>query len=33
VLGFGIGVANAPTVPDWAPGAEFHRATSTAAVQ
>jgi Zn-dependent M28 family amino/carboxypeptidase len=33
VLGFGIAVANAPTVPDWAPGAEFHRATSTAAVQ
>jgi Zn-dependent M28 family amino/carboxypeptidase len=33
VLGFGIAVANAPTAPDWAPGAEFHRATSTAAVQ
>ena len=33
VLGFGMAVANAPTLPDWAPGAEFHRATSTAAVQ
>jgi Zn-dependent M28 family amino/carboxypeptidase len=33
VLGFGMAVADAPAVPDWAPGAEFHRATSTAAVQ
>jgi len=33
VLGFGMAVANAPALPDWAPDAEFHRATSTAAVQ
>jgi Zn-dependent M28 family amino/carboxypeptidase len=33
VLGFGVAVANAPALPDWDTGAEFHRATSTAAVQ
>jgi len=33
VLGFGESLANAPTVPTWLPGAEFHRSGTTAAVQ
>jgi Zn-dependent M28 family amino/carboxypeptidase len=33
VLGFGIAVADAPRMPVWSPGAEFHRAAATAAVQ
>jgi Zn-dependent M28 family amino/carboxypeptidase len=33
VLGFGMAVANVAKLPDWDSGAEFHRATSTAAVQ